>query len=111
MIRAAKNNQPEEMLQLILEGADVNYMDRYGTTSLQWATNHADSHTIELLILYGADVNLQDFSGTTKLMKVCSYGDVALANYLLQHGADPYLEDNDGETAADYAKKIFEKSL
>lgn len=105
LIRAAKNNQPEEMLQLILEGADVNYMDRYGTTSLQWATNHADSHTIELLILYGADVNLQDFSGTTKLMKVCSYGDVALANYLLQHGADPNLEDNDGETAIDYAKK------
>ena len=105
LIRAAKNNQPEEMLQLILEGADVNYMDRYGTTSLQWATNHADSHTIELLILYGADVNHQDFSGITKLMKVCSYGDIAVINYLLQHGADPNLEDNDGETAIDYAKK------
>lgn len=105
LIRAAKNNQPEEMLQLILEGADVNYVDRYGTTSLQWATNHADSHTIELLILYGADVNHQDFSGITKLMKVCSYGDIAVINYLLQHGADPNLEDNDGETAIDYAKK------
>lgn len=105
LIRAAKNNQPEEMLQLILEGADVNYVDRYGTTSLQWATNHADSHTIELLILYGADVNHQDFSGITKLMKVCSYGDIAVINYLLQHCADPNLEDNDGETAIDYAKK------
>lgn len=107
LIRATKNNQPEEMLQLILEGADVNYVDRYGMTSLQWATNHADSHAIELLILYGADVNLQDISGTTKLMKVCSYGDVAVVNYLLQHGADPYLEDNDGETAADYTKKTL----
>lgn len=105
LIRATKNNQPKEMLQLILEGADVNYRDKYGTTPLKWATNHADSHTIELLVYYGADVNYTDLSGTTKLMQVCSYGDIAVVNYLLQHGADPCLEDNDGETAADYAKK------
>lgn len=105
LIKATKNNQYQEMLQLILEGADVNYKDKYGNPPLMWATNHANSHTIELLVQYGADVNWKDASGVTKLMKECSYCNAETIKYLLQHGANPDLADEYGQTAYDYAKK------
>lgn len=105
LINATKNNQYHEMLQLILEGANANYKDKYGNPPLMWATNHADSHTIELLVQYGADVNWKDASRTTKLMKMCSYCDAETIKYLLQHGANPDLVDEYGQTACDYAKK------
>lgn len=107
LVAMTKNNKPEGMLRLIRDGADVNYVDTTGTPVLMWATNHANSHTIELLVEHGADVNAQRrSSGMTKLMQVASYGNADIVSYLLKHGANICLQDQNGEDALSYAKRL-----
>ena len=107
LVRMTKNNMPYEMIRLIREGADVNYKDKFGVPVLQWATNHANSHTIELLVEHGADVNAQDKEGKTKLMLMASYGDLDVVSYLLEHGANVSLKDREGRDALSYAKECL----
>jgi len=104
LVRMTKNNKPNEMIRLIREGADVNYKDKFGVPVLQWATNHANSHTVELLIEHGADVNAQDSEGKTKLMLMASHGDIDVVSYLLEHGANARLKDREGRDALSFAK-------
>lgn len=108
LIKATKNNHPDEMLRLIEAGADVNYKDEFGVAALHWATNHADSHTIEVLVEHGADVNVQNAQGMTKLMQMSSFGDASIVSYLLEHGADAGMKDFSGKDAVSYAKEAMD---
>lgn len=108
LIKATKNNHPDEMLRLIEAGADVNYKDEFGVAALHWATNHADSHTIEVLVEHGADVNVQNAQGMTKLMQMSSFGDASIVSYLLEHGADAGMKDFSGKDAVSYAKEALD---
>lgn len=86
---------------LIEHGADVNAVDKNGTTALMIAANLAHADVVKRLIAAGADIHARDDDGRTALMEAAGSLDnqVEMVTVLLQRGADKELRDKDGRTA------------
>jgi len=68
---AAWHNKVEEVKTLLANGADVNYIDKFGDTALMRASSSGNAEVVKILLDHGADVNIQDNYGKTAL-KVAS---------------------------------------
>lgn len=61
-------NDRVRLLELLIDnGADVNFVDRFGQTALYYACKHGNEKAVACLIKHGADVNIKDNAGTTAL--------------------------------------------
>ena len=82
-------------LVLLSQGADVNAVNRYGSTPLHSA---ATSEKATVLLENGADVNAVDAKqGETPLHRAVGQHCVETVSMLLEHGADVMM-DKQGET-------------
>tara|TARA_R100001530_G_scaffold135802_2_gene113987 strand:+ start:1174 stop:1629 length:456 start_codon:yes stop_codon:yes gene_type:complete len=79
----------DEVESLIENGADVNAVDEYfSSTALMHVSRHGNVKIANLLINKGADVNVYDGGGWTALMHASRHGNVKIANLLIKKGAD-----------------------
>ena len=97
---------PEEVRQLIQDGADVNAKDEDGWTPLMLAAAHnSNPEVLKVLIEAGADVNAKDTDGLTPLMLAAQHNPNPKAlTALLEAGADAKAKNNEGKTALDCAR-------
>ena len=70
--KISKKTDYNFVLELIRNGADINFQDEQGYTTLSWAAYEGKTEIVKKLIAYNADVNIQDNnedeSGNTALM-------------------------------------------
>jgi ankyrin repeat protein len=88
--------------------ADVNAMDREGTTAVMWASGKAYPDVLDALVEYGADIDARDEKGMTALMRAANKVDpvqVEKVKVLLEKGADPNLKDRQGRAALALASR------
>jgi hypothetical protein len=86
---------------LIEHGADVNAVDKGGTTALMVAADLAHADIVERLVEAGADIHARDEDGRTALMEAAGSLDnqVEMVTLLLKRGADKEVRDKYGRTA------------
>lgn len=99
LIRAAEQNDVEEMRSLLQKGADINtrgFKDR--VTPLMAAIIKGRKEAAEFLIKNGADVNMPNKSGLTPLMACAITMPVNMMHLLLEKGADVNARDCEGNT-------------
>ncbi|HSH39047.1 MAG TPA: ankyrin repeat domain-containing protein, partial [Chthoniobacterales bacterium] len=94
-------NQDGAIAQRLLDGkADVNIVDRSGTTPLLLAISNQDGAIAQRLLDRKADVNIADQTGTTPLLKATMQHDAAMVQRLLDAGANVDVADHTGTTPA-----------
>jgi ankyrin repeat protein len=90
---------------LLLNGAEIDAVDRYGNTPLRRSVDKRNFDMTELLINKGADVTTRDFYGISLLHVIAQTDDVTLAAMLIKAGVDVNGKDkNLGFTPLDYAQ-------
>jgi Ankyrin repeats (3 copies) len=103
-LHSAVNCADIKLVQKLLEyDADINAVNEYGSTPLQWASRglYMGDATLRLLLKHGADVNARDEDGSTPLHEASKYGELEVARLLLEYGADVEAKDNSGRTASE----------
>jgi len=111
LIEASKKGDIVEIKSLLKEGADVNFKDNSGRTSLIYASVFSNGtsslKTVELLISEGADVNAKDNNGQTSLMFSSAHSNstssLNTAELLLDNGADVNAKDKMGQSSLFFA--------
>jgi ankyrin repeat protein len=105
-IDLCKRGTPEEILNAIKAGADVNAKHPSGMTPLMFAAwQNSDARVIDVLLKAGADINAKHSTGATALIAAASDNpnpEVVIA--LLRAGADANVVDDKGKKAIDYAQ-------
>lgn len=84
------NPNPDEILQLIKEGARPDLVkDSSGKTALIWAAIKGNLNAVNQLLKAGADPNVSDADGDTSLAWAAYKGHENIVKTLLDAGADP----------------------
>ncbi|ARE67558.1 SWPV2-ORF304 [Shearwaterpox virus] len=106
MLQIATIHEREKIVKLLIDyGADINYRDDEGYSSLHYAVSDPDliemanlpyiPDVAKILVENGADVNITDNLLETPIFKTPS---PAIANYLIENGADINVVNIDGYT-------------
>ena len=66
---ASRENSPEEVVKILVNGADVNETDERGWTALHYAALEDSTEVAKILVENGADVNKPDEYNITDLME------------------------------------------
>lgn len=99
------NDQSAQMVQMIIEGFDVDFHELGKTPPLIFAIKYNKKEIIETLLLYGANVNIQDREGNTPLHFALKFEHYELMTTLLHYGGDVTVTNNEGVSAFDSASK------
>ena len=83
-------------LSLLQRGADVNVLEKSGTSPLHRASRSGRIDIMQLLLKNNADVNLRNTFGNTPLRLASFAGEVEASRLLLQWGADANTLDEEG---------------
>jgi serine/threonine-protein phosphatase 6 regulatory ankyrin repeat subunit B len=96
---AVRDGNLERMLDLLVEGTDVDVADDYGRTALMKASDLGNATVVTALLSSSANVNHMDNDDTTALMAASFRGHIDIVRLLLAAGADVNQTDYTGETA------------
>ncbi|MCJ7764340.1 MAG: ankyrin repeat domain-containing protein [Thiovulaceae bacterium] len=99
------NGQSGQMVQMIVEGFDVDFHELAQTPPLIFAIKYNQREIIDTLLLYGADVNIQDKEGNTPLHFAFKFQYSEIETTLLHYGGDATIANNEGLSAVDYASE------
>ncbi len=111
LCRGDRGGDPENVLALIRQGADLSLRDYKGRTALINATRGGLLPAMRLLLEHGAEVEAPDSEGETPLMHAVRASmrrrerKVAAIELLLSHGADVSAENAKGSTAQSIARR------
>jgi len=105
------HNNTAQMLQMIIEGFDVDFHELGKTPPLIFAIKYNKKELIETLLMYGANVNVQDKEGNTPLIFAIKFEHYPLISALLKYGADTSLQNHVGESALSLASPIARELL
>jgi Zn-dependent protease with chaperone function len=111
LMRAAYNDDVEQINQLISEGADLEAKDIEGSTALDWAVYGYSYEAAETLLEAGANPNTSDEYGSTPLINAVFNEDTEMVKLLMKYGADPNIKDHEGMSAIDHAKEFKDKEM
>ena len=95
-----------QIKDLILQGADVNTQDEYGSTALHFATANGVKELVEFLIAKGVDVNICRNAGDNPLLSAIAgkhREHRAIAKLLIEKGIDPNTKNLWGYTPLQWA--------
>jgi hypothetical protein len=99
MIKAAQEDNMDEVQQL-LPGRNVNLRDqRSGTTALEHAVRNGNREMTQMLLSAGADVNTRNEGGQSVLMMLGEEATTDLVWDLINAGAKVNQQDHEGNTA------------
>jgi len=96
-----------EAIELLKNGALINYPNKKGTTPLiraAKAPGDVSPDLVKVLIEYKANVNDSDGSGNTALNRACLNSNIKTVKVLLNAGADPNRQGPDGGALGNAAK-------
>lgn len=87
-----------EIKRALNNGADINGRDKYGMTSLMWASALNDNiNMVKYLMQNGADINAKDNRGKTALILAAARNtNVEFVKYLIANGGDVNGKDKGG---------------
>lgn len=115
LLGAAANGWNDQIILLLENGANVNGIDRNGSTALHEASSQNRTEIVALLLNRGANVNVRDTNRLTPLILATRKGFGPIVSLLLDYKADTSLVDLWGKTAVDYAnpsiRKIFDQYI
>lgn len=100
----------DDVRELLVQGADVNYMDEQGRTPLKNAVKYNEKSVVIHLLQSGANVNAQGPDGSTALHDAAVEGHEELVEILLGNGAHINAKNKRGNTALHEAA-TFDKHL
>ena len=95
LLTAVRNGDQAQVRKLIEAGADVNTVDKDGTTPLMHAVLESDVRMMKLLIDKGANVNMKNAQDSTALMYAAT--NLAKARLLLDAGAEVKVKSKRGD--------------
>lgn len=98
LIAAAEIGNKELVVQLLSQGANINWQDKLGDTALKNAVYRHQPDIIKLLLEHSADINIKDYKGWTPLRAAIFADNPNIVKLLLDYGADVNTKDNDGLT-------------
>lgn len=90
------------IVQLLLQGVDVNIIDQDSGSNLLIKAclnnNNDDVRIIDVLVQAGIDINHQNLEGYTALHKAVEYKNIKFVSRLIQYGANVNFFNINGET-------------
>ena len=87
MIKAATENNFEDMRSLLLKGSSANTTDGNGKTALMYAANAGNADMVQLLLENKGNPNQPDKNGNGPLFWAAGQSDVTVVDLLLKAGA------------------------
>ena len=87
MVRAAEDNNSATVMQLLNEGADINYADSRGNTALINAVSKGNVALVRFLVQRGANIH-RKYNESTALVWAVRAGRSEIARILIDGGAD-----------------------
>jgi ankyrin repeat protein len=100
---AASKGYSDEVVRLILKGADVFSETEMGVTPLIFAISNNQTKAAKILISYGSDPNKMTARKETPLIIATKNGNSEIAEDLIRNTAEPDLTDRYDATALHYA--------
>jgi ankyrin repeat protein len=98
-IKAAREDNLEELRTLLLGGSDANMRDKLtNSTALEHAVQNGNREMVQVLLWAKADVNFRDSDGQTVLMLLTDKVTSELVWDLINAGAKVNARDKDGDT-------------
>ena len=88
-----------DVANAMLDGADINFADRLGSTALHLASKQRSVEIVQLLILRKANINAQNIFGWTSLHLAVYNRKQQNIKLLEEAGIDKTIRDFDGRTA------------
>jgi ankyrin repeat protein len=108
-------NDKEQVIQLLKNNADVNYVKSKGpwmtVNMLVLAVNNDNFDIAKILIANKVNVNWKDGFQTSALMYAAAKGNKEMSVLLLDNGADVNANDEKGNTVLSAAKESGNKEL
>ncbi len=105
LLKAASNDDAEEINQAIAKGADVNAKDKNGFTALHRAVMYNATKAIKALVAAGVDLNVKDRNDFTALHRAVNENFKESIKILIAAKADVNVQDKIGRTALILAAK------
>jgi len=105
LLTAIRNGDHAQARKLIDAGADVNTVDKDGTTALMHSVLESDARMMKLLIDKGANVNSKNAQDSTAVMYAAT--NLAKTRVLLDAGADVKVKGKRGATPMSVAVTTF----
>jgi uncharacterized protein len=87
VFKAARNNDPQAMTELLDRGLDPNSTNREGDTLLMVAAMRGYSDLVQILLAHKAAVDRRNRYGDTALLMASLEGHLEVAKLLVEHGA------------------------
>ncbi|XP_071141938.1 cyclin-dependent kinase 4 inhibitor C-like [Mytilus edulis] len=107
LVRAAKEGNVEDVKVCLQFGADINYKDNGGLTSLMYAADRGHLEVTRQLILIGCDKEATtDFHGVTAMMLAARGGQLEVVRLLIDKKCNKDVTTYDGKTALHLAAKF-----
>ncbi|MFH0866388.1 MAG: ankyrin repeat domain-containing protein [Bacteroidota bacterium] len=103
LLEAADKGNVDEILELLLKGADANSHNYDGVTALMYASQNGHLDAVKILVYNGANINIRPADGTSALIAATRFGHYEVMDYLIQQGAEINAKDNDSSTSLFYA--------
>ena len=91
------NKNYDGVAQLLAQGAQTDYLDRYGYTPLIQAAITNQSDIVALLLKYNAEVDLLDITGSTALHWAVDNSNYEICELLLKKRASPNVASSNGQ--------------
>jgi ankyrin repeat protein len=98
LVSAIEANDADLVRSLVRGDADVNALEKDGTTPLQWAVYFENPRIVKLLLDAKADVEAANREGVTPLALVAQTGNAEITELLLDAGASVNNTMANGET-------------
>ncbi len=106
LVRAASEDDLNEVLRLLADGADARVRDgATGSTALDEAVERGNLPMVRALLDAGADARARSKVGLTALMRLYSAGSPEIVRALVERGADANARDDDGDTPLGHAAR------
>jgi uncharacterized protein len=99
LIKAAQAGNTERVLELLQQGADINFQDAQGRTPVMAATYGNHVGTVASLLEAGADVNIRDDMLNTPFLYAGAEGLLEILKLAYEAGADPTITNRYGGVA------------
>jgi len=92
-----------EIVRLVIKGADVNNMSGGVATPLHYAVTSGSKLAVEVLLLLGAEPDKYDVYGNTPLIAAVRSNDLEMSELLIRYGASVLKADRFGSTPLHHA--------
>jgi ankyrin repeat protein len=103
LLLAADSGKTDDVISLLLKGANVNAKNLDGVTPLMYASQNGFLDIIKILVYNGADINAKPIDRATPLIAATRFNHDEVIDFLIQHGAFIEEKTNDSATALIYA--------